>query len=82
MGLGDFAQAQARFRTVETAARQAAEDIAPQAFLAVAVGAKGTGVGALYFDAIHWADISGVDNDLADVLGVLPVFLAVAVVVL
>ena len=82
MGLGDCSQPQPRRRAVEACRGQATKDVAPEAFLTVAIAAVGTGTGTVNLDTVHRAGLSrGVDL-LADVLRVFPVLAVGAMVVL
>ncbi len=82
MGLGDCSQPQPRRWAVEACGGQATKDVAPEAFLTIAITAIGTTTGAVNLDAVHRARLTRGDDLLADVLRVFPVLAAGAMVVL
>lgn len=61
---------------MEACGGQATKDVAPEAFLTIAIAAIGTATGAVNLDAVHRAGLTRGDDLLADVLRVFPVLAA------
>ncbi len=82
MGLGNCSQTQSRRWAVEACRGQATKDVAPEAFLAVAIAAVGTGTGTVNLDTVHRAGLARGEELLADELRVFPMLAVGAMVVL